>query len=350
MDTSVRTAILKGANEPQNVGDLMMRHIAKKLINSLGFEIVYEMGHGYESTKLSSYDESIDAIFILGVLQYSDAWRTPTLLERLEKSIYFHRHFPKAQVIFLPSTWGAFESQHEDALERLVTGAKVLARDKFSADNINGLLGLPIADYSPDLAFLYPTANVDLAQPLLEQMFDDPTKPLLGIIPNRRCIEKGVTPLQSPEDYMDFLVRSKDWAVNQGFNVLGISHMINTDRDLRFIHELGINYIPTNNPNLIRAIIANLTVCICSRYHGIVSCLSHGIPTLALGWHHKYRNLMNDMGMGAHHLSVEELPRNPWPFLNNLYEGHEGTRKMIVHNITVAQQIIKTKIESLKVL
>ena len=368
MNSSVRTAILKGAGESANVGDVMMQHIAENLIKSHGFAKIHKVGHSWKPAKLHSFyrghfaaslmkslrfakihrvRHAIDAIFVLGSIQYSDAWTTPTLLQRLENSINFHRRFPKARVIFLPATWGTFESSHADALARLVTGTKVLVRDKFSVDNINGLLGSPIADYCPDLAFLYPTASADLAQPFLERTFKDPTTPLMGIIPNHRCIQKGVTPLQRPEDYINFLARSKDWAVSQGFNVLGISHMLNTDRDLGLMRDLDIKCLPINNVNLIRAIIASLTVCISSRYHGLVSCLSHGVPVLALGWHHKYRNLMDDMELGAHHLSVVDLPQDPSPLLNNLLGSHGEVHNKIVYKVTTAQRIIRTAIESL---
>jgi colanic acid/amylovoran biosynthesis protein len=70
---------------------------------------------------------------------------------------------------------------------------------------------------------------------------------------------------------------------------MGISHMLSTDRDLAIMREIGIACMPATDATTTRSLIANLTLCICSRYHGLISCLSHGIPVLALGWHHKYR-------------------------------------------------------------
>ena len=343
-----RTALLKGGAEGKNVGDVMMRHTAERLITSLGFQRIQRVGHGDSPAVGSRVAGSIDAIFVLGSIQYSDAWSTPTLLERLERSIRVHQQFPRAKVVFLPSTWGAFEPQHKDALARLVAGATVLVRDRFSAESINGLLGYTIAEYCPDLAFVYPTASADLAQPLLARTLKDLSKPLMGIIPNQRCVEKGVTPLRRPQDYIDFLARSRDFAISHGFNVVGISHMLNTDRDVALMRDLGVECITANDATLIRSIIANLTVCICSRYHGLVSCLSHGTPVLALGWHHKYRNLMNDMELGAHHLSVAELPLDPAPLLDRLYENHREVRQTIVRNVAAAQQLISAKTAALK--
>jgi polysaccharide pyruvyl transferase WcaK-like protein len=231
----------------------------------------------------------------------------------------------------------------------LVAGATVLVRDKFSAESINALLGAPVADYCPDLAFLYPTASAEAARPLLERTLKDPAKPIVGLIPNQRCVEAGVTPLQRPEHYIDCLARSRDFALSRGFNVVGLSHMLNTDRDVALIRDLGVECITTNDTTLIRSIIANLAVCVCSRYHGVVSCLSHGTPVLALGWHHKYRNLMNDMELGAHHVSVAELPRDPAPLLDRLYGNRRAVRETMARNVAAARRLVSAKTAALKV-
>jgi len=342
-----RTAILRGAGEAENVGDLMMRHTAQKLLAALGFETVYTVGHGDSPAALSSAAGSVDAIFVLGSLQFSDAWAAPTLSERLERAASFHQHFPTAKVVFLPSTWGAFEPRHKDPLQRLVAGAQVLVRDRFSAEAINGALGSSVAAYCPDLAFSYPLAEAELARPLLERSAAGGTRPFIGIVPNQRCIEAGVTPLQDPEHYFEYLAGARDFALARGFNVVGLSHMVNTDRDLLLLERLGIEYVPANDVTLIRSVIANLTACICSRYHGLVSCLSHGTPVIALGWHHKYRNLMNDMGLGAYHLSVGELPRDPAPLLDELCTNHDGVRRTIVRNVGAARQIMEARTRAL---
>jgi len=300
------------------------------------------VGHGEVPPEIARAAGSIEAIFVLGSIQYSDAWPTPTLLERLERSIRFHRHFPRATVVFLPSTWGAFEPRHRDALARLVAGATVLARDRFSVESINGLLGAAAAQYCPDLAFLYPPSDAAAARLLLERTVGDLTRPIVGIIPNQRCVEPGVTPLRRPQDYLDFLARLRDVAVGRGFQVVGISHMLNTDRDTALLKGLGVPCITANDATFVRSAIANLSVCICSRYHGLISCLSHGTPVLALGWHHKYRNLMNDMELGAHHLSVAELPRDPAPLLDALYGNREELRRRIGRNVAAAQALIRS--------
>lgn len=342
-----RKAILKGGGELENLGDVMMRHEAEALIASLGFDIVHRVGHGEITPDVARGGDDIDAIFVLGSIQYSDAWPQPTLLERLERSIRFHRHFPRAKVVFLPATWGGFTPEHREALQSLVGGAIVFVRDRFSADCINGLLGRHVADYCPDLAFGYPTAAPGTARPLLERTLAHPAKPILGIVPNQRCVEPGVTPVRRPADYIEALVRVRDHAETRGFNVIAISHMLQTDRDLMLMRDLGITCVPVSDVAETRSLIANLALCVCSRYHGLISCLSHGVPVLALGWHHKYRNVMQDMGLADYHVSVADLPRDLSPILDAMHANRASLHRTIVDNVAAARRLIRTRTAAL---
>ena len=341
---SGRTAILRGGDERENLGDVMMQWAAERLIRSLGFETIIRVGHGEAPAEVVGVASVVEAVFVLGSIQFSDAWAAPTLLERLERAVRFQRQFPRAKVVFLPSTWGAFEPQHRDALSELLAGATVLVRDRFSAEAINGLLGAPVADYCPDLAFTYPPADADRATSILRRK--DPARPLLGVIPNQRCVEPGVTPAGRPRDYIDFLARMRDAALGRGLEVVGVSHMMNTDRDARLLGELGIACVEARDAEAIRSVIVNMTLCVCSRYHGLISCLSHGTPVLAVGWHHKYRNLMQDLDLGAHHLSVADLPQEPEPHLERLLDG--DVRPAIARNVAAAQALISGKLAALQ--
>ncbi len=64
------------------------------------------------------------------------------------------------------------------------------------------------------------------------------------------------------------------------------------------------------------------------------------------GRHYKYRNLMDDMGMGAHHVSAATLPRIRPP-LDDLFDNHEQVRETITRNVSAARQLIRVKIQAL---
>ena len=127
---------------------------------------------------------------------------------------------------------------------------------------------------------------------LLRKLGVSAREPLLGLIPNVRCVEDGVTPLDDPSVYRGHLQRVVQWSHENGYQVVGIPHMVDTDRDRKLLAGLGVPIIESHDPSTVRSVIANLSAAVCSRYHGLVNCLVHGVPVVSLGWQHKYRGLM----------------------------------------------------------
>jgi len=47
---------------------------------------------------------------------------------------------------------------------------------------------------------------------------------------------------------------------------------------------------------------------VASRFHAVVGCLSQSVPTLAFGWSHKYRELLDDFGVAERLVTAESDP------------------------------------------
>ena len=57
----------------------------------------------------------------------------------------------------------------------------------------------------------------------------------------------------------------------------------------------------------LRAVIACCTILVAARFHSMISALCVGVPTLVIAWSHKYREVMDDFGLGRCILDADGL-------------------------------------------
>jgi hypothetical protein len=288
--------ILRGSTQSANIGDRLMSAVAGALFRDLGVENAYRLKHNGKGLEDIPDLHRIRAVFDLGNVHYCDSWLKP-LDDRLRSSIRFNRLVSEADLIFLPCSWGPYREQHRSLLDELTREAIVFGRDRNSVRFLNETLGADRATLCPDLAIMCEPEDPALGRHLLGQLGLSVDQPILGVIPNCRCVEAGITPLSDPTQYHRLLRRAVTWATENGYGVVGISHMVGTDRDAKLLDDLSIPIVQSNIPGEVRSVIANLSAAVCSRYHGLVNCLVHGVPPISLGWHHKYSGIMELFGL-----------------------------------------------------
>ncbi|WP_258868023.1 polysaccharide pyruvyl transferase family protein [Alkalilimnicola ehrlichii] len=99
--------------------------------------------------------------------------------------------------------------------------------------------------------------------------------------------------------YTSFMVWCVAYLVSRGEKPFILVH--EGDADYRLAEEIsyeagGIPIVRETDPLAIKGILGSSYATIGSRFHGLVSALSQGVPSLGTGWSHKYLELFKDYG------------------------------------------------------
>ena len=211
----------------------------------------------------------------------------------------------------LPQAWGPFEnpSVRHEAVRACTHADVVYARDEISYEHLRQILGGDIAkvERAPDIAFLFqPAPN---GRDLVAELGLDPDRPIAAIAPNMRVYER--TQGEGVENtYVRILTRVGEGLRGQGAQVLLLPHEIRPDRhvkrDDRFICGVlashlgaeGVAAVQEDRPaEDLKAMVAQCDVMLGSRFHALVASLSSGVPSVAIGWAHKYPELFREFDL-----------------------------------------------------
>ena len=221
---------------------------------------------------------------------------------------------------FLPQAWGPFEGSVVRELTRRACASAnlVFARDTTSRNYLGSILDNDSnVEQAPDIAFLFePASN---GSDLICALGLDPDRPIVVISPNMRVYERteGEGPLNH---YCSSLVGVGSRLMERGAQLLLAPHEIAPDsmarRDDRYLCGLlfemlgsdGVAAITENRTaEDLKAIIASCDLMLGSRFHALIAALSSGVPAVAIGWSHKYPELLGEFGMEClvfHHSSL----------------------------------------------
>lgn len=213
------------------------------------------------------------------------------------------------KIILLPQAFGPFKtSTIRKAFKTVVELSDLIyARDIISYKNIIELTGeKDKIKISPDFTIL--------VKGILPEYFLTKND-YYCVIPNYRMIDKTSTKISN--NYIKFLVNCVELLIENKKKVFFLIHEGKDDLLLaqevikNFDTNQKIEIIQETNPLKIKGIIGNCKGVIGSRFHGLVSSLSQGIPTLCAGWSHKYEMLFDDYnykeGLITVNLTKQEL-------------------------------------------
>lgn len=191
--------------------------------------------------------------------------------------------------VFLPQAFGPFTNPEQARWTRtLLDGAElVYARDRQSLDFVKGLGAKADVRLAPDFTVgLKPTG------------IPSPVDGEFGaVVPNAKMLSH--TKL-SAEEYTQFLADGVSELRAQGLRAVVVIHEHN-DRALAkaLSARAEVETFESPDPLVLKRVLSDARIVVASRFHALVSALSSRTPVVALGWSHKYAELMDDFGASA---------------------------------------------------
>jgi polysaccharide pyruvyl transferase WcaK-like protein len=301
----------------------VQREIARRLPHARFFmEVPPQMEKFIESQGLSPVVSNsrgrymdLDGVIDVSGFALGDDWG-------IKNSQYYHYHnsmfesFGKP-IVFLPQAWGPFTNK---SMRQLCAAAINLsefayARDKRSYQYISELEGVDQQKIglAPDIAYQFEGASPSQAANVLKQNgLVSERGQMVGIMPNMQVYVR--TEGTGPENrYVQLLIGIAKYFLNkEDCSVVLIPHQVqpveNPDApDDRFLCDLIKTALGNAHDvfvlreyyssEVLKAVIGQMDLIIGSRYHGIIAAISQMIPTVVLGWSHKYFELLSDVGI-----------------------------------------------------
>lgn len=239
--------------------------------------------------KLSIVKSSeIDVVLDASGYGYGDAWAPGIIKNKLSLEIkeLANRNIP---LVFLSQAFGPFEKcTVVDAFLPAYQNAELIcARDDRSLEYLR-MLGATKAEIiqAPDYT--------NLVEPTPYKEFCLSAKTVC-LIPNLKMLLHT----QQSSNYLLFCRDVLKQTHREGFNPFILIHEKAEDTKLAYkilegLEQLQIRIVSPDTARQCKWVIGQSSMVISSRFHGLVSALSQGIPSFSTSWNHKYEALLTD--------------------------------------------------------
>ena len=232
-------------------------------------------------------NREIDVLLDASGFSYTDQWGANYARKMADKLSRLKAEGKK--IVLLPQAFGPFENPEvRSAFETILAKSDlVFARDKVSYEYVREFAGTEKKlNLAPDFTNLI-TGRVP--EYFVAQQS-------VCIVPNVRMLDK--TSAEVRDKYLTFIANCIQCLFDLDLQPFIMVHQTGKDYEiaLDLQQQFGdrLNVIAESDPLAIKGILGQCYAVISSRFHGIVSSLSQGVPCLATGWSHKYQMLFED--------------------------------------------------------
>jgi hypothetical protein len=279
-------------------------------------------------------DQDFRAVVDLSGFAYGDFWGEGKLERRLGRHITQWKREGR-KVVLLPQAFGPFENGAlADGMRRVLDNADlVFPRDRVSREHLTRLgSGSRALDQFPDFTHEVPAISGP----------DDPKAgTYVCLIPNSKLTVGK--PAADVARYLDFFVEAATKLTAQ-LGVGAVMLRFGGAEDAALIDSLLARMDPkprcffVDDARHAKALIANSVATVSSRFHAIMSALGAGIPTLSVGWSHKYGEALSEYDCASYSLSIADLAESS-ALEHFVTEIRAGSLRDRVHAASLRQRV-----------
>lgn len=232
-------------------------------------------------------NRDVDVVLDAAGFSYSDQSGIRTSRELAKSSTKWKANGTK--LVLLPQAMGPFNNRkiEQCAREWAANADLIFAREQDSYRYLTELVGdQNKIKISPDFT--------NLVNGTLPDGYEASNKKV-AIVPNYRMVDK--TSKVDSDAYLPFLIRTAKYLAAKGTEPFLLVHEGANDQMLaEKVAEsvAGIPIVQETDPLNVKGILGKCDATVGSRFHGLVSALSQGVPSLGTAWSHKYQRLFED--------------------------------------------------------
>lgn len=301
-------------------------------------KIFRRLGHPFPITRLTRYHvrKDIDLLLDAGGFQFSDQWKL-TAKQVKEKEEYYRKLKENGtRLVLLPQAFGPFRTTYGKQIVKILDHYTdlIFARDEQSYDCLINA-GAEEQKINISCDFTLPVKGI------IPEHFQY-LKGAVCLIPNHKMISPEKN---NKEKYIGLLKNIIHMYEKKGLPVFMLNHEGFRDKSLcdeiNTVSETKIHVVDGINAQEVKGLIGNSHTVISSRFHGVVSALSQGVPCLATSWSHKYEMLFKDFSQEDRILTEEA----DWSINKEKIVTIELNHQTIAENIKAvkAPLLLKTK-------
>jgi coenzyme F420 hydrogenase subunit beta len=298
---------------------------------------------------------SCRVILDVGGYQFGDPWGAQSAKKSLSKlKLRNGLHVP---TYLLPQAWGPFtDSIFQKLIPQIIrSSAMAFVRDAVSLRHVKELDDASAAAcrFSHDIAWAFRGEELSWGKSYLGKKIGSLAGGtlLICITPNLRVYEKYSCP-DNENPYLNYLIDVTRGLVKNGqSSIIFMGHELRVSgdkqRDDRYLCRYLSEKVKSQNVHCIddclsagqvKSILGCSDIVISSRYHALIAALSQCIPSIALGWSHKYEELMASVGLADNSIRVEEGIQVGLQRVRNVIRDREHIRSTLRRHVPGLKQ------------